>query len=255
VQKNRYLDSLAAELKQRNAELDQIVYRLSHNIRAPLHSIAGLVHLMRVDHDPMNNQEALARIDHQLDEMSSVFRSMNAFISVVMNDVAVVRLNLEQLLMEAISLQEGAPGFADVMIALDTGEQDEIYSDRGLLLTLFESIISNAVVFRSRTRRAHLRISVRRRGMLYLITFSDNGVGIDDRVKNHVFDMFYRGSEYSQGPGLGLYISREIVRKLKGSIHITSGTEGTSVMLSIPTLGNIPPVYSPAQREDGFPEW
>ncbi len=57
------------------------------------------------------------------------------------------------------------------MIALDMGEQDEIYSDRGLLLTLFESIVSNAIVFRSRTRRGHLRISVRRRGMLCLITF------------------------------------------------------------------------------------
>ena len=255
VQKNRYLDSLAAELKQRNAELDQIVYRLSHNIRAPLHSIAGLVHLMRVDHDPVNNKEALARIDNQLDEMGSVFRSMNGFISVVMNDVAVARLSLDQLLMEAISLQEGTPGFADVMIALDTGEQDEIYSDRGLLLSLFESIVSNAIVFRSRARRGHLRISVRRRGMVYLITFSDNGIGIDDRVKNQIFDMFYRGSEYSQGPGLGLYISREIVRKLKGSIHITSAAEGTSVMVSIPTLGNIPPVYSPARVEDGFPEW
>ncbi len=255
VQKNRYLDSLAAELKQRNAELDQIVYRLSHNIRAPLHSIAGLVHLMRIDHDPAKNVEALARIDNQLDEMGSVFRSMNAFISVVMNEVAVARLSLDQLLMESISLQECTPGFADVMIALDMGEQDEIYSDRGLLLTLFESIVSNAIVFRSRTRRGHLRISVRRRGMLYLITFSDNGIGIDERVKNQVFDMFYRGSEYSEGPGLGLYISREIVRKLKGSIHITSGAEGTSVMLSIPTLGNIPPVYSAVRFEDGFPEW
>ncbi len=87
VQKNRYLDSLAAELKQRNAELDQIVYRLSHNIRAPLHSIAGLVHLMRIDHDPAKNVEVLARIDNQLDEMGSVFRSMNAFISVVMNEL------------------------------------------------------------------------------------------------------------------------------------------------------------------------
>lgn len=255
VQKNRYLDSIAGELKQRNAELDQIVYRLSHNIRAPLHSIAGLVHLMRVDHDPLVNKEALARIDHQLEEMGSVFRSMNAFISVVMNDASVSRLSLDQLLMEAISLQEGTPGFSDIMIALDSGDNDEIYSDRALLLSLFESIISNAIVFRSRQRRGNLRISVRRRGTLYLITFSDNGMGIDERVKSKVFDMFYRGSEYSQGPGLGLYISREIIRKLKGSIHITSGAEGTSVMLTVPTLGNIPPVYSSARFEDGFPEW
>lgn len=255
VQKNRYLDSLAGELKQRNAELDQIVYRLSHNIRAPLHSIAGLVHLMRVDTDKATQTEALSRIDHQLDEMSAVFRSMNAFISVVMNEVSVTRLSLDELLMEAISLQEGQSGFGEIMVALDAGDQDEIYSDRGLLLTLFESIISNAIVFRSRTRRGNLRISVRRRGMLYLITFSDNGTGIDDRVKNHIFDMFYRGSEYSQGPGLGLYISREIIRKLKGSIHITSGPGGTSVMLSVPTLGSIPPVYSQARLEDGFPEW
>ena len=254
VQKNRYLDTLAAELKQRNAELDQIVYRLSHNIRAPLHSIAGLVHLMRVDNDPANTSEVLTRIDNQLDQMGSVFRSMNGFISVVMNEVSVTRVNLNKILMEAIGTQEGTPGFADVMIALDAAGHDEIYSDSCLLLTLFESIISNAVVFRSRSRRANLRIAVQRRGMQYLFTFSDNGIGIDDRVRNNIYDMFYRGSEYSQGPGLGLYISREIVRKLKGAMHITSGPEGTSVMITIPTLGNIPPVYSPAQREGGFRE-
>jgi signal transduction histidine kinase len=65
---------------------------------------------------------------------------------------------------------------------------------------------------------------------------NDNGIGISEEYQSKVFDMFFRGHAASSGTGLGLYIVKEIVQKMGGTISLSSSLgEGTSVHLSLPS--------------------
>lgn len=69
------------------------------------------------------------------------------------------------------------------------------------------------------------------------IQVTDNGIGIDNIYLSRIFDMFFRASENSQGSGLGLYITKQVVNKLKGTITVTSELKkGTSFFIYLPHL-------------------
>jgi signal transduction histidine kinase len=69
------------------------------------------------------------------------------------------------------------------------------------------------------------------------IIFKDNGIGIDTENLNHIFEMFYRASEQSDGSGLGLYIVKNAVDKLGGTIQVESTLgEGTEFKITLPNL-------------------
>lgn len=111
------------------------------------------------------------------------------------------------------------------------------YSDQRQLLVIFNNLISNAIKY----QHAHelhpvLNIHIEVSSEKVKITFKDNGIGISKENLSKVFDMFFRSpGTKPDGSGLGLYISKEIVRKLKGRIHVSSAVnEGTSFMLEIP---------------------
>jgi signal transduction histidine kinase len=68
-----------------------------------------------------------------------------------------------------------------------------------------------------------------------VITFEDNGVGIDPDLQKYIFDMFYRANEKSDGSGIGLYIVKQAVEKLNGSINVKSKKgDGTKFQVIIP---------------------
>ena len=80
-----------------------------------------------------------------------------------------------------------------------------------------------------------IEISAKKLKTTVSITIKDNGVGIAVEHHNKIFDMFYRGHESSDGSGLGLYIVRDVVQKMKGKIMLTSKEgEGIQVVIKIP---------------------
>ncbi|MEO1449087.1 MAG: HAMP domain-containing sensor histidine kinase, partial [Bacteroidota bacterium] len=112
------------------------------------------------------------------------------------------------------------------------------YSDPIRLSMVFNNIISNAIRYRDPQKEtSHLHITVEIKNQLAYITFADNGVGIPHKHQKKVFDMFFRGSQQSEGSGIGLYIVKEAINKLKGSVKLASAEgEGTSFYLTIPSL-------------------
>jgi len=111
------------------------------------------------------------------------------------------------------------------------------YSDHRQLMVIFNNIISNAIKY----QHAHelhpvLNIHIEVGSEKAIMTFKDNGIGISKENLSKVFDMFFRSPGVkSDGSGLGLYITKEIVRKLKGKISATSAeNEDTCFTVEIP---------------------
>ena len=110
------------------------------------------------------------------------------------------------------------------------------FSDIKRIEVILGNLLINAVSYRSHDRELIIGVEVSTSDDDVVIVIKDNGIGIKEEVLPKIYNMFYRGTEASQGAGLGLYIVKEIVEKLSGKITITSMAGiGTTVTVTIPS--------------------
>lgn len=232
---NTKLNNTVVALKQRNFEMDQVIYRISHNLKGPVCSIAGLNNLMKMDLNKELVQVALPMIDQKIQEMENVFQSLACLADLHQERVTPTALKLGHIVTRVQEAIQDVSGADQVSIRVEGGMQS-LHSDQQLLYLVFYHIIRNAIVFRSTMRSSYLEVTFEERAPGYRIFFKDNGIGISDKIKDRIFDMFFQGTDVASGAGLGLYITRQIVHRLGGDIHVTSSDEGTVVELYVPSL-------------------
>jgi signal transduction histidine kinase len=116
-----------------------------------------------------------------------------------------------------------------------------LVTDKSRLNTVLKNIISNSVKYKKvNSKDCYINISLSSIGNSMIITITDNGIGIHPNSIPKIFEMFYRGTSTSVGTGLGLYIAKEILSKLKASINVSSEIGiGTTMTINIPNLTNI----------------
>jgi signal transduction histidine kinase len=236
--KNVSLDRAVNALSQRTYELDQVIYSLSHNIKTPLTSIAGLVHLIKIDENEIIRARALNEIETKTRELQLLLRSMNALSSIITRTLEVEDGEIDTFIRKTVQLYAAKSDFKRIALSVHilTNESTRIKTDFHLLQQVFDSLINNALTFRNETVESYLKISVDKKDCDYVIHFEDNGIGIDESFREQVFDLFFRGSEQSKGSGLGLYVCKEIVNKLKGNITVLpQQATGTTVELVLPS--------------------
>jgi signal transduction histidine kinase len=109
------------------------------------------------------------------------------------------------------------------------------YGDKGRLITILDNLISNSLQYYNRDiPNPFVNINVKVMPDAITIKIEDNGIGIEEKYLDKIFDMFYRVSSLSQGSGLGLYIVKETLEKLSGDINVVSKLEkGTTVTVSL----------------------
>ena len=211
-QKNR-------ELKQLNRELDQFVYKTAHDLRAPLANILGLVDLMRMEENP----KILATY---FDLQQKSVSKLDTFIQEITNYTKNTRLPLKRDEINFDKIVDGVlrdhmfiAGSDQVQKNLNVEKSKFYYSDCERITIVLNNLIANAIKFRDdKKENSFVEIDVKSEGKYIHIRVRDNGLGIPDEFKDKVFDMFYRAHKSAEGSGIGLYIVRETVRKLGGSI-------------------------------------
>src|SRR5260221_6196364 len=119
---------------------------------------------------------------------------------------------------------------------IDTGF--EWKTDKYRIGTVLHNLLANAIKYHNYGRDDRwIKIGMRKNCSNCCITIRDNGVGIPQEHHQRVFDMFYRAHDHSNGSGLGLYIVKEIVAKMKGTIHLQSQPgQGSTFTLTFPVL-------------------
>lgn len=230
------------ELIKINEELDRFVYSASHDLRAPLMSIKGLLHIAKIEQSYDKVEEYLGLIEKSVNRLDS-------FISDIINYSKNSRLHLEvskidfsKLIDDSISSLKFIEGADDVRSILKLNTENDFYSDYRRILVVFNNIISNAVRYRDTNKDSFIEISVNSFEEHTRIKFTDNGIGIAESLQDKIFDMFYRASQQSKGSGLGLYIVKESIEKLKGTIRVKSKyAEGTTFEIYLPNLKSLSP--------------
>ncbi|WP_337325306.1 sensor histidine kinase [Chryseolinea sp. T2] len=228
-----------AELKKVNRDLEMFVHSTSHNLRAPLRSVLGLIYLSR-------QELAAGKLDN-LDQyyglMENSIHALDDTIKLILDYSRtkqlveeVEEIDFERMFEEIFNNLEhiNSPEAITKEVTVHPGRP--FYCSRMKLYLILLNIVSNAIKYYDPAKeRSYVRMQVRRVSEQAVIEIEDNGIGIPLELQQRVFDMFYRATESSEGSGLGLFIVKETIEKLGGTIELSSVPGlGTTFRLVIP---------------------
>lgn len=259
-----YNDKLEAEVKKAtadllvantslekvNKELDNFIYKTSHDIRGPLASLKGMCNVALMD---VKDQLALGYLQ-KLDETAT---KLNRILTrlLIINQINSAAIHPEPLDMDKvvddIILLESKKGLPKGFQFKRDIQRNMIFrSDDALIRIILENLIDNAIKFHNDSARvipfAHIKIFME--GPHMHIHVIDNGVGIALENPDKIFQMFTRASEKSGTGGLGLYLIKQAVSRLGGDVGLQLTSEGfTEFYATLPL--EIPKELTEASQE------
>ncbi len=218
------LETSMDELKKINTELDRFVYCASHDLKAPLRSIMGLINLARTDVSADSDQaEYLDKIFKSATKLDSFICDLINFSRNTRLDLQIKQMNFQSIIEETVEHLKYME-HADLIVINSQANDVPFYSDENRISIIFGNMISNAIKYQDLTegKEAELAITININENEAVLEFMDNGIGIAEEQQHNIFNMFTRASEQSEGSGLGLFIVKEIVHKLEGSLSVSS---------------------------------
>lgn len=228
-------EQLIKELTKNNNDLKQFSYITSHNLRAPLSNLTGLLNL--IEDIPIENED--------LKEIIDGFANSTYMLNETINDLAKVIIIKDSLSIkkEKILIKDvfetvfNQVGFlindAKPILKIDLDETYILNSNKSYLESIFLNLMTNALKYKSTKRQLKLNVSAKIEEDEVIITFNDNGIGIDlDRNKNKIFGLYQRFHNHPDSKGLGLYLVKSQVEAMDGTINVESEVDkGTTFII------------------------
>ncbi|MBT1700210.1 PAS domain S-box protein [Fulvivirgaceae bacterium PWU4] len=226
------------ELVKINAELDRFVYSASHDLRAPIASLLGLIEVARLE-------KSLDNIENLLNMQKTSLLRLDRFIRDIVDHSRNMRLSVEP---EAVNFEHIVHATFEQLQFMDNvnrlrkviniKQAVKFYTSPTRLDIIFNNLISNAIKYADlRKEDPFLEITVSLNQAGAEIRVRDNGEGIPAESLPKIFDMFFRASGRGSGSGLGLYIVKEAIQKIGGNVQVRSEYgQGTEFVVEIPNL-------------------
>ncbi len=222
-------------LAKANKELDHFVYSVSHDLRAPLSSILGLTSIYGMSKTPGEKEEIIRMIGDRANVLDEFIREVLDYSRNSRLEVKPQPVMLWEVVDEVLNGLEHMDGFRSLAVRTTIPSDLTVTSDRERLKVILSNLLSNAIKYRDTGKESFLSIVIYRNEHEWHMDIKDNGIGIKEEHIPHIFDMFYKAHDTSQGTGLGLYIVQEAVYRLKGRIDVSSRYgEGTTFSIRIP---------------------
>jgi signal transduction histidine kinase len=231
------LEQVNQELNKANSELDQFVYRISHDLLGPISSSLGLVDLCKTDAKNLElyltlQEKSLYRLDYYVKEI------INYSGNVQLDFVSNVEIDFEESIKTLFVQQCKAESAQNIVLEIKTEGNMPFYADEFRYNVILQNLISNAIRYRNpKETNSYVRCEIFVEEKEARIDIIDNGVGIPKKYQADIFQIFYRADPRSTGPGLGLYITKEALKKINGKIEVFSEEHiGTKIRLFIPNI-------------------
>lgn len=225
------------ELTQLNMELDRFVYSSSHDLTAPLRSIMGLITLSNLTEDREEIKKYLAMIKDRVSELDKFIKEMSDYKKNASAPIALEDLQVKKMIHDVLETLQFYPNADKLSIDIIIEDELTINTDHTRLKVILSNIISNSFKYCDLNKKdPFVRIMAGQKNDFLHLQIADNGLGINATALPKIFDMFYRAHEHSDGTGLGLYIVKEAVDKLGGTIAVHSNVgNGTTFNITLPT--------------------
>jgi signal transduction histidine kinase len=235
IKTKELLEQKNSELEKANKELDRFVYSASHDLKAPLSSIQGLLSLLEFD-KTTPAEDYIREIKKQAEQMRSFIQDIVHYSRNSRADTAFESVDLYDLINEVQKSFLHYENAGKIHFEIEVEKPCLVFSDRYRLKVILSNLISNAIKYTDlRKDQPFVRVTVKNSDDQHCIIIEDNGIGIEKSHLPRLFDMFYRASSNSQGSGLGLYIARESTQKINGTLDVQSEFgQGTKFILGLP---------------------
>ncbi|MBI3219119.1 MAG: HAMP domain-containing histidine kinase [Bacteroidetes bacterium] len=228
------------QLIKTNEKLDRILYSASHDLRAPLNSIKGLMNLAAMDAQSENLKYYFSLADERIAKLDRFIIDILEFSRSTKSQLAIEQVSIHELVNEIADALKYMEGASRIELIREFSEIDFITTDRRSLSVILTNLVSNSVKYHNYQQvDPWIKIMVERVADKVCISVSDNGTGIPNDQQEKVFDMFFRATDQSTGSGLGLFIVKEMVDQLNGHISLQSNVgHGSRFSFCIPQEEN-----------------
>ncbi len=233
----RALERKSAELARSNAELQQFAYVASHDLQEPLRMIASYTELFSRRYRGQLDAEADEFIEYILEgasRMRDLINDLLVFSRIGGGERAKEQVDLNEILSDVAYRLQTAIKETDAVIEYEA--LPTVFGSRVEYVELFQNLLSNAIKFRG-DNTPHIEIEARPVEGRYAFTVRDNGIGIEAKYAERIFQVFQRlhSKQDYKGTGIGLAICRRVVEKYGGSIRVESApAEGAAFLFTLP---------------------
>jgi PAS domain S-box-containing protein len=225
------------ELQRLNFELDNFVYHASHDIRSPLRSIMGLVEILKNERNPAEIRKIVEMISGSVNRLDKFVVDLLAMSRNNRVEEEAVPVNYMVEINNSVTNFHHVYNTQGLEIRTKIIQVKPFYSDLTKVRIILNNLISNSIKYRRMEESvdSFINIYVDVTEKESVVKIEDNGEGISEDKLDKIFDMFYRASENSEGSGLGMYIVKNVIKKLDATIDVKSEEKkGTTFIVKIP---------------------
>ncbi len=216
--------------------IEKFIYSCSHDLRAPVSSIQGLVRI--ADYYPQHEEihkclEMIEACTHAMDKRIS---TLQEYLENNQRQLVFEQLDPHQLIQKVIDEFKNQLDAYKIQLIADVLPATGWNMDKYSAVKILKHLISNSIAFHDpekKERKIIIRVELSESGSI--LEVYDNGKGIHEEQQKRIFDVFYRGTENTIGLGMGLFLTKSLAENMGGSISCTSKlNEGTSIIVSFP---------------------
>ncbi len=228
-------EKMTTDIVERNKDLEQFAYIVSHNLRAPVANIIALSDTIS-NYSLTENErnEMLEGLSGSVQKLDGVIMDLNQILHTKRQlNQQKEKVNLSNLINEIKVQLHPLVKKQNVKIITNFNSLDSIFTIKSYLYSIFYNLISNSIKFQKPGVTPVIEITAKKPGDKIVITFRDNGLGIDlSKHRDHLFGLYKRFHNHVEGKGIGLYMCKVQLEALEGKINIKSKpNEGTTISI------------------------
>lgn len=217
------LEDERAKLNKANKDLDSFIYSTSHDLRAPIASILGLTFLGKTELQEEKARNYMDLIDQRVRKLNAILTDILSLARTKKLEVKMEMVSFPDLVEKTLSDIQFDQKNSPISVIYDLNQENQLYTDSSQMKIILGNLISNAIKYhRHRQEQPTIKIDFHRAGDKVTIKIEDNGQGIPEKSLPKIFEMFVRATEQGEGTGLGLFIVKEALEKIKGSVDVKS---------------------------------
>ncbi len=231
------LQATNKEIVETNKELDTLVYSVSHDLRSPITSILGLIHISKEEQDIEGLREYIGLIETTIQQQDIFILEIIDFFRSKRTSLNCTKFSLAALIDTVVASNKFSSISKQPVITLQLS-LDHVHTDELRVKMILNNLVSNAIKYGddNKSEKTVFIKTYNRHGEI-VIEVTDNGIGIDEKHIGKIFNMFFVTAHTQKGSGLGLYILKQNVQKLKGRVQVQSVIgSGTTFTVHLPMM-------------------
>ncbi len=228
------------ELKKINTDLDNFIYTASHDLKAPISNMEGLLHTIfdeTKDLFTIDVLQLLKMMEESINRLKITIKEL-AEISRIQKDTENNRepISVMEIYNEYIEVHKDKLAKCNAIFTTEFNEK-EVYLSKQNFRTIIYNLINNSIKYHHSQRSPVIHLNTYREDNFVVFKITDNGIGFDMSQKDKIFGMFKRLHAHVPGSGVGLYLVKRIVENSDGKIEVNSEVQkGSEFRIYLPII-------------------